>query len=313
MTAMEPIRDTKATLVDLLDRVLDKGLVIHADLIVSVAGVPLIGVNLRAALAGMETMQKYGMMVEDDMKIRAQAEKKEATFPEKFLQEEKVLFKASGTFWDSEGMCNAWRRGQIHVTEKRILLYQPFFETLLLDRQINEIENIMIKEDDPRQIFLGMGKDETIALKSENGEKLTQILKEISVGRGLDMKIETMGKNMDGISFSFIKGKEKIIVLDNFWLKRENWTPGTLYLTKKELCFWSATDRKLCFTIPRQMIQDSFVTRQKLLGERDILNVSYREDSKECLALLTTGVTNKSIIEKWTKILGDLSWEELLA
>jgi len=313
VTAMEPVRNTKATLVDLLDRVLDKGLVIHADLIVSVAGVPLIGVNLRAALAGMETMQKYGLMVEDDMKIRAQAEKREATFPEKFLQEEKVLFKASGTFWDSEGMCNAWHRGQIHVTEKRILLFQPFFETLLLDRQINEIENIMIKEDDSRQIFLGMGKDETIALRSENGEKLTQILKEIAAGRGLDLKIETMGKNMDGISLSLIMGKEKIIVLDNFWLKRENWTPGTLYLTKKELFFWSATDRKLCFKIPRQMIQDSFVTRQKLLGKRDILNVSYREDSKECLALLTTGVTNKSIIEKWTKILGDLSWEELLA
>jgi len=50
---MEPSRDTHATLVDLLDRILDKGLVINADIIISVAGIPLIGVNLRAALAGM--------------------------------------------------------------------------------------------------------------------------------------------------------------------------------------------------------------------------------------------------------------------
>ena len=60
----------QATLVDLLDRVLDHGLVIDADIIICLAGVPLIGVNLRAALAGMETMTKYGMMKEWDQSIR---------------------------------------------------------------------------------------------------------------------------------------------------------------------------------------------------------------------------------------------------
>ncbi len=68
---MEPTRNSHATLVDLLDRVLDKGLVINADIIISLAGVPLIGVNLRAALAGMETMLKYGVMEEWDGRTRA--------------------------------------------------------------------------------------------------------------------------------------------------------------------------------------------------------------------------------------------------
>lgn len=80
--SMEPTRNPHATLVDLLDRVLDKGLIIYADLIISVAGVPLIGVNLRAALAGMETMLEYGMMKEWDECTRAweseHREKKEA-------------------------------------------------------------------------------------------------------------------------------------------------------------------------------------------------------------------------------------------
>jgi len=67
---MEPTRNSHATLVDLLDRVLDKGLVINADLIISLAGVPLIGVNLRAALAGMETMLEYGLMKEWDVRTR---------------------------------------------------------------------------------------------------------------------------------------------------------------------------------------------------------------------------------------------------
>jgi hypothetical protein len=69
---MEPTRNSHATLVDLLDRVLDKGLVIQADIIISVAGVPLIGVNLRAALAGMETMLQYGLMKDWDERIRSQ-------------------------------------------------------------------------------------------------------------------------------------------------------------------------------------------------------------------------------------------------
>jgi len=64
---MEPIHSQRVKLSDLIDRVLDKGLVINADLVISLAGVPLIGVNLRAALAGMETMVKYGMMQDYDM------------------------------------------------------------------------------------------------------------------------------------------------------------------------------------------------------------------------------------------------------
>ncbi len=58
---MQPTRDTHATLVDLLDRVLEKGLVLNADLLIHVAGIPLLGVNLKACLAGIETMLKYGI------------------------------------------------------------------------------------------------------------------------------------------------------------------------------------------------------------------------------------------------------------
>ena len=71
---MESMARPQATLVDLLDRVLDRGLVINADIIISLAGVPLIGINLRAALAGMETMVKYGVMREWDQSIRAEAQ-----------------------------------------------------------------------------------------------------------------------------------------------------------------------------------------------------------------------------------------------
>lgn len=70
---MNPTRDTHATLVDLLDRALDKGLMLDADLIIYVAGIPLLGVKLRAALAGMETMLKYGVWQDWDEAQRALA------------------------------------------------------------------------------------------------------------------------------------------------------------------------------------------------------------------------------------------------
>lgn len=72
MNIEEHIPRPQATLVDLLDRVLDRGLILDADIIISLAGVPLIGVKLRAAVAGMETMVKYGVMQEWDQRIRDQ-------------------------------------------------------------------------------------------------------------------------------------------------------------------------------------------------------------------------------------------------
>ncbi len=73
MATSQPVITPTATLVDLLDRVLDRGLVIDADIIISLAGVPLVGIKLRAALAGMETMVQYGLMRDWDNSIRGAA------------------------------------------------------------------------------------------------------------------------------------------------------------------------------------------------------------------------------------------------
>lgn len=59
--AVEANRDVSLTLVDLVDRVLDKGLVINADIAVSVAGVELLGIRIRAAVASFETAARYGL------------------------------------------------------------------------------------------------------------------------------------------------------------------------------------------------------------------------------------------------------------
>lgn len=70
---MQPTRDLRVTLVDLLDRVLDKGVVVNADVIIHLSGIPLIGLNLRLALAGMDTFLKYGIWEDWDAALRLAA------------------------------------------------------------------------------------------------------------------------------------------------------------------------------------------------------------------------------------------------
>ena len=49
-------------IVELIDRTLNKGVILNADLVITVADVPLLAANLRLALASVETMLKYGVM-----------------------------------------------------------------------------------------------------------------------------------------------------------------------------------------------------------------------------------------------------------
>lgn len=57
---LEPVKSGEG-LAGALDRILDKGLVINADIVVSVSGTELLGIKIRAALASFETAAKYGL------------------------------------------------------------------------------------------------------------------------------------------------------------------------------------------------------------------------------------------------------------
>jgi gas vesicle structural protein len=54
-------RGTDVTLVDLADRLLDKGVVIGGDIVLSVAGVDLVYVSLRALIASVDTASLLGI------------------------------------------------------------------------------------------------------------------------------------------------------------------------------------------------------------------------------------------------------------
>jgi len=71
--ALQAQKDTAGTLADVIDRILDKGLVINADITVCVVGVELLGVKIRAAIASFETAAKYGLEFPSGTKIETPA------------------------------------------------------------------------------------------------------------------------------------------------------------------------------------------------------------------------------------------------
>jgi hypothetical protein len=59
--ALQATREGPSTLIEVIERILDKGIVISADITVSVAGVELLGIRARIAIASFETAAKCGL------------------------------------------------------------------------------------------------------------------------------------------------------------------------------------------------------------------------------------------------------------
>lgn len=76
---MKPRRTEEDAIVDLLDVILEEGVVLQADVIISVADVPLVALQLRAALAGLDTMTDYGLMTDWDAAHRQLARDRDET------------------------------------------------------------------------------------------------------------------------------------------------------------------------------------------------------------------------------------------
>jgi hypothetical protein len=59
--ALQATREGPSTLIEVIERILDKGIVISADITVSVAGVELLGIRARIAIASFETAARCGL------------------------------------------------------------------------------------------------------------------------------------------------------------------------------------------------------------------------------------------------------------
>lgn len=292
---MEPTRDTHATVVDLLDRVLDKGLVINADIIISVAGIPLIGVNLRAALAGMETMLKYGVMQAWDEKTRAWEREHRGKKELSLTQGEEVILKMFGTYYYSEGIYTAWRPGCFYLTDKRLLLYRQDFNEVIFEIPLEEIKSLVVKEErhftkegNKEVLYLIDRTDRVSRLRVAEKSQLKDTIEEGIKAKGLFLEENPILPEFEEELINFLMEEERVTHRGKMWhlmtysapdgVTSSAWKPGHLYLTNKRLCWWGDFDRKIVFETSIDKVASSTVEIRDLsvaLKKKKALDVIY--------------------------------------
>lgn len=99
MAGLRP-ESSSESLADAVSRILDKGLVINADIAVAVGGVELLGIKIRAALASFETAARYGLEFPSGTNLNAagwrEADKVKADCPECGNRREEQLLLEEG-------------------------------------------------------------------------------------------------------------------------------------------------------------------------------------------------------------------------
>jgi len=192
---MEPVRDVRVTLVDLLDRILDKGLLINADLIISVAGVPLIGVKLSAAIASIETMLKYGIMMD-----WSEAKKLMATWDEKkrlkLIEGERLINKFYGSTYSAGGLYPNWRPGWFYITDRRILMIRKEPFRVLTEIHQEQIEGISTKadsntDDSADSLYLRLKTGESLQLRSTEISHMKATIENMMNTSGRSVLVQT--------------------------------------------------------------------------------------------------------------------------
>ena len=301
-TGMEPTRDARYTLVDLLDRVLDKGIVIHADVIVSVAGIPLIGVNLRAAIAGMETMLRYGMMQPWDEQVRAWEREDRKRRKEALTQGEQIVMEMVGSYYHRQGIYHSWRWGQLYLTDKRLLLWLPTFGEVIFETPLTEVKALsLITEKESFNnhyhdtLYLMLGRDNLARLRTLETGQLKEAIQERVAALGATLEgLEVLPAIEEGPAGVFGDGEE-IVCGGKMWylipgdLKGSDtvgtWRPGHLYLTKENLCWWHDFAERMVFNVPLQELRAVGLETKSnplALRERTVLDVVYdRQHGKE--------------------------------
>ena len=162
---LEPTRES--ALVDLLDRILVKGVVLHADLIISVADIPLIGVNLRTAIAGIKTMLDYGMMEAWDAKIRRYALEHDDVEGLTLFADETLVYNTFASHWYKDtSLPGTWRKGYLYLTNIRLILIRKKPMTTLFEVPLRKIRNLSYVAD------MHLGKRRKMLLLSFENEAL---------------------------------------------------------------------------------------------------------------------------------------------
>jgi hypothetical protein len=301
---MEPVRERQATVNDLLDRLLDKGVVVSLDLVIGVGGIPLIGVSLRAAVAAIETMIEYGFMKAWDEKTRQYAERELQRKKLALAPGESTLLEMFGSHWYSDGIYRAWRPGRLYLTDRRLILYRKMPAEVLFETPLGSIRGLGVAESvhfNTRRaplLHLALESGEEASLYAEDaagleaavrdrlgalGVALTETIKETGTLCQRDREVARAAPEArvlaEGKMWCQTPGAADIVAI---------WRPGWLYLTGQVLLWWSESQRRLAVRIPVEDIVSVAVEPRDLgplLGTKSVLGVRSGQNGRREAAL----------------------------
>jgi len=312
---MQPVRERQATVNDLLDRLLAKGVVLSLDLVVGVAGIPLIGVSLRAAIAAIETMIEYGFMAAWDEKTRQYAERELQRKKLAYAPGEGTLLEMFGSHWYSDGIYRAWRPGRLYLTNRRLILYRKMPAEVLFETPLGRIRGLGVAEsvhfNDRRAplLHLALESGEEASLYAEDVAGLEAALRDQlrAVGVALAETIaETRPPCQRDRDVARAAPEARVLAEGKMWHQTPGvadivaiWRPGWLYLTDQGLLWWSESQRRLAVRIPVEDVVGVAVEPRDLgplLGAKSVLGVRCRQDGRR-----ETVLFSGESLEEWRR------------
>jgi hypothetical protein len=287
---MEPQRESRATMTDLIERVMDKGVVVKLDLVIGMAGIPLIGISLHAAIAAVETMVQYGMLAGWDSQTRA-VENHEAQWRQLVLRPgEQVHVELYGSYYETQGIWRLWRPGRLLLTDQRLLLIRPLPREILFAAEVSAIAGLgRIRREN-----VAGGRGDVTCLALEDGTLAALYTAEADV---LEARLrERLGRTVTELSAADVGslglGGAAAGQLWHHWRSADDqaqWKSGWAVLTADELTWRADVGPGVVLRVPLAQIGNLAVEHRELghLGARDVLVVSHEAGGFPAQALFT--------------------------
>ena len=286
---MQPTRNPDVTLADLITVLLDKGTYLNVDLIISVADIPLIGVNLRATIAGMETMLEYGMMRDWDEKTRAWVRKSVARhFP--LAEGEEIVAKMAGGHFHQD-LSNTWRPGGLYLTNQRLVVFRRDPKEVLWETDLADISALHLHDE--RTI----GSETRTRLLVETADGTTTMLSAAAPQRVRELiaQVRPMVKLPSAPSQQSTETKSST----HAWYLEtraggDTWRGGSLTVEDQRLLWQAPLDARPAVNLPwDELIDVELVERKAPSGHNMVLRLT-AENTSAYLAI--------SQPERWLKV-----------
>jgi hypothetical protein len=269
---------------DLLERLLDRGVFVKIDLIISVAGIPLIGLSLHAALASIETMTRYGMFGDWDKSTRAQALLERGPAQLALAVGENTVVEQFAMLRTHEGIIRAWRPGRAYLTNQRLLLVRRSPNEVLVSLALCDVVAIgsfdIVEAGVTSEVLcLADASGALVLVRTGEPEIFRAVLADLLSRAGV--RVNQIDSAELRVAFPDVSAESQL------WHDsgaEGGWRPGWGAISNGFFSFWSDFERRRVVEVDVTKLEHVNVERRFIsapLGDCEVLSLVRRKDHRE--------------------------------